>query len=72
VLGLTIEVNHDDPKTLPLVGNRWRLFVCRGWLWRHESGTYVKFTAAGAELLCLTRIAAAQNNSGEKLRANIV
>jgi hypothetical protein len=21
-----------------------------GWLWRHESGTYVKFTAAGAEL----------------------
>jgi len=22
----------------------------RGWLWRHESGTYVKFTPAGAEL----------------------
>ena len=21
-----------------------------GWLWRHESGTYVKFTAAGAEM----------------------
>ena len=21
-----------------------------GWLWRHESGTYVKFTGAGAEL----------------------
>ena len=21
-----------------------------GWLWLHESGTYVKFTAAGAEL----------------------
>jgi hypothetical protein len=21
-----------------------------GWLWRHESGTYVKFTSAGAEL----------------------
>jgi hypothetical protein len=21
-----------------------------GWLWRHESGTYVKFTPAGAEL----------------------
>jgi len=20
----------------------------RGWLWKHESGTYVKFTAAGA------------------------
>jgi hypothetical protein len=23
----------------------------RGWLWMHESGTYVKFTPAGAELL---------------------
>jgi hypothetical protein len=22
----------------------------RGWLWKHESGTYVKFTQAGAEL----------------------
>ena len=22
----------------------------RGWLWLHESGTYVKFTQAGAEL----------------------
>jgi hypothetical protein len=21
-----------------------------GWLWKHESGTYVKFTPAGAEL----------------------
>jgi hypothetical protein len=21
-----------------------------GWLWRHESGTYVKFTAAGADV----------------------
>jgi hypothetical protein len=21
-----------------------------GWLWRHESGTYVRFTEAGAEL----------------------
>jgi len=24
--------------------------VAKGWLWRHESGTYVKFTDAGAEL----------------------
>jgi len=24
--------------------------VTLGWLWRHESGTYVKFTDAGAEL----------------------
>jgi hypothetical protein len=22
----------------------------RGWLWLHESGTYVKFTQAGAEV----------------------
>ena len=22
----------------------------KGWLWKHESGTYVKFTPAGAEL----------------------
>ncbi len=27
--------------------------VAKGWLWRHESGTYVKFTDAGAELLGL-------------------
>jgi hypothetical protein len=24
--------------------------IAQGWLWRHESGVYVKFTAAGAEL----------------------
>ena len=24
--------------------------IACGWLWRHESGTYVKFTPAGAEL----------------------
>jgi hypothetical protein len=23
--------------------------VAKGWLWRHESGTFVKFTPAGAE-----------------------
>jgi hypothetical protein len=27
-----------------------KLAVERGWLWLHESGTYVKFTQAGAEL----------------------
>jgi hypothetical protein len=27
-----------------------RLAIGRGWLWKHESGTYVKFTAAGADL----------------------
>jgi hypothetical protein len=26
------------------------LSIGRGWLWRHESGTYVKFTPAGADL----------------------
>jgi hypothetical protein len=26
------------------------LAIERGWLWKHESGTFVKFTAAGAEL----------------------
>jgi hypothetical protein len=24
--------------------------VAKGWLWRHESGVYVRFTPAGAEL----------------------
>ena len=24
--------------------------IDKGWLWKHESGTYVKFTQAGAEL----------------------
>jgi hypothetical protein len=24
--------------------------VAKGWLWRHESGVYVKFTPTGAEL----------------------
>jgi hypothetical protein len=27
-----------------------KLAIARGWLWMHESGTYVKFTQAGAEL----------------------
>jgi len=26
------------------------LAIAKGWLWKHESGTYVKFTQAGAEL----------------------
>ena len=24
--------------------------IAQGWLWKHKSGTYVKFTQAGAEL----------------------
>jgi hypothetical protein len=27
-----------------------KLAIERGWLWKHESGTYVKFTPTGAEL----------------------
>jgi hypothetical protein len=26
------------------------LALTRGWLWKHESGTYVKFTQTGADL----------------------
>jgi hypothetical protein len=26
------------------------LAIAKGWLWKHDSGTYVKFTPAGAEL----------------------
>ena len=26
------------------------LAIARDWLWQHESGTYVKFTATGADL----------------------
>ena len=26
------------------------LAIARGWLWLHESGTYVRFTEAGADL----------------------
>jgi hypothetical protein len=29
------------------------LAIARGWLWKHESGTYVKFTEAGAEAVQL-------------------
>ena len=31
-------------------GTGLRLAIDRGWLWKHESGTYVKFTPAGADL----------------------
>jgi hypothetical protein len=27
-----------------------QLAIARGWLWYHESGTFVKFTPAGADL----------------------
>ena len=31
-------------------GTGLKLAIERGWLWLHESGTYLKFTQAGAEL----------------------
>jgi hypothetical protein len=31
-------------------GAALELAIAKGWLWKHESGTYVKFTPAGAEL----------------------
>jgi hypothetical protein len=31
-------------------GAGMKLAIERGWLWMHESGTYVKFTPAGAVL----------------------
>jgi hypothetical protein len=31
-------------------GSGLALAIARGWLWKHVSGTYVKFTPAGAEL----------------------
>jgi len=29
--------------------------IAKGWLWRHESGVYVRFTATGAELFALMK-----------------
>ena len=29
--------------------------ISQGWLWKHESGTYVRFTLAGAELFACKR-----------------
>ena len=29
---------------------RLELCIARGWLWKHESGTYVKLTESGADL----------------------
>jgi hypothetical protein len=31
-------------------GARLALAISRGWLWRHESGTYVRLTQAGADV----------------------
>ena len=59
-----IEVVQDGRIYIDLVNGRFlseggtpdqfRAGIARGvelgWLWRHKSGTYVKFTAAGAEM----------------------
>jgi hypothetical protein len=39
-----------DGGSLAEYGAGLELAIARGWLWKHESGTYVKFTPAGAEL----------------------
>jgi hypothetical protein len=60
----TVEAVHDGHIYIELVNRpfldaggtpgQYRAALARaielGWLWRHESGTYVKFTPAGAEL----------------------
>ena len=59
-----VETVHDSRIYIELVNgaflkaggtpNQYRAALERaislGWLWRHESGTYVKFTEAGADL----------------------
>jgi|EndMetStandDraft_6_1072998.scaffolds.fasta_scaffold03749_2 hypothetical protein len=40
--------------------------IARGWLMLHESGTYVKFTAAGPRPLCL--MAATAGNESSRIR----
>jgi hypothetical protein len=60
----TIEPGHEGRIYIELVNQpfldagaapgQFRAALARavelGWLWRHESGTYVKFTPAGAEM----------------------
>jgi hypothetical protein len=41
---------HELRATPAEYGAGLKLAIERGWLWLHESGTYVKFTQAGAEL----------------------
>ena len=42
---------HDLKATPAEYSAGLKLAIERGWLWLHESGTYVKFTPAGAEWL---------------------
>ncbi len=41
---------HDLKGTPAEYGAGLDFAIERGWLWKYESGTYVKFTQAGAEL----------------------
>jgi hypothetical protein len=41
----------QDRGTPAEYGAGLKLAIERGWLWLHESGTYVKLTEAGAQLL---------------------
>ena len=41
---------HDLKGTPEEYGAGLEFAIERGWLWKHESGTYVKFTQAGAEM----------------------
>jgi hypothetical protein len=45
---LSIAVSKE-PGTLAACGAGLKLAIERGWLWMHESGTYVKVTHTGAE-----------------------
>ncbi|SIO54002.1 hypothetical protein SAMN05443247_07671 [Bradyrhizobium erythrophlei] len=48
----TVEPVQDGRSTCP--SSEYKagldLAIASGWLWRHESGTFVRFTQAGAEL----------------------
>jgi len=41
---------HEVGGTPAQYGAALNYAIAQGWLWRHESGTYVKFTQAGADL----------------------
>ena len=41
---------HDLKGTPAEYGAGLKLAIERGWLWKQESGTYVRFTQGGAEL----------------------
>jgi hypothetical protein len=44
------EMRNTERTHRPICGFGLRLTTERGWLWMHESGTYVKLTESGAAL----------------------